>query len=353
MRPSITGDNRKITIYDIAAEAGVSASTVSRVLTGSARVNETKKERVLAAVEKYSFTPNALAKGLADAKSRMIGLLMADIRNPYYASLFVACEQAARKENYSVSVYNFLRDMELEEQLLGKLREQRVDAIILLGGHADELVTNMAYAEQINNIMEQIPVILIGKLDGTGCDMVRIDHMKSMDLLMGHLLSLGHERIAVLGGKMDVLSTYEKVMRYKQILKSSGLSFDPDLIGQGGGYDIRSGYTQMNELYQKKDLSAMPTAVIAINDYGALGVMQSIREHGGKIPEDISVASFDNTYIAETAMPGLTSVGYDYEAYGSLLVKAAVGRMNGLPVEKLQMVEPVLVVRGSSGLLPK
>ena len=82
-------------------------------------------------------------------------------------------------------------------------------------------------------------------------------------------------------------------------------------------------------------------------------VTQSIREHGGKIPEDISVASFDNTYIAETAMPGLTSVGYDYEAYGSLLVKAAVGRMNGLPVEKLQMVEPVLVVRGSSGLLPK
>ena len=76
MRPSITGDNRKITIYDIAAEAGVSASTVSRVLTGSARVNETKKERVLAAVEKYSFTPNALAKGLADAKSRMIGLLV-------------------------------------------------------------------------------------------------------------------------------------------------------------------------------------------------------------------------------------------------------------------------------------
>ena len=308
MHSSKTGDNRKITIYDIAAEAGVSASTVSRVLTGSARVKETKKEQVLAAVEKYSFTPNALAKGLADAKSRMIGLLMADIRNPYYASMFVACEQAARKENYSVSVYNFLRDMELEEQLLGKLREQRVDAIILLGGHADELVTNMEYAEQINNIMEQIPVILTGKLDGTGCDMVRIDHMKSMDLLMGHLLSLGHERIAVLGGKMDVLSTYEKVMRYKQILKSSGLSFDPDLIGQGGGYDIRSGYPQMNELYQKKDLSAMP---------------------------------------------GLTSVGYDYEEYGSLLVKAAVGRMNGLPVEKLQMVEPVLVVRGNSGLLPK
>lgn len=348
MRPSKTGENRKITIYDIAAEAGVSASTVSRVLTGSARVNESKRNRVLAAVEKYNFTPNALAKGLADAKSRMIGLLMADIRNPYYASMFVACEQAAREEDYSVAVYNFLRDMELEEQLLGKLEEQRMDAIILLGGHADELITNMEYAERINNIMEQIPVIITGKLDGTGCDMVRIDHMKSMDLLMEHLLSLGHERIAVLGGKMDVLSTYEKVMRYKQILKSSGISFEPELIGQNGGYDICSGYTQMNELYQKKDLS-VPTAVIAINDYAALGVMQSIREHGAKIPEDISVVSFDNTYIAETAIPGLTSIGYDYKEYGSLLVKAAMGRIHGIPVERLQIVEPMLFVRGSSG----
>lgn len=89
--------------------------------------------------------------------------------------------------------------------------------------------------------------------------------------------------------------------------------------------------------------------MIAINDYGALGVMQSIREHGGKIPEDISVASFDNTYIAETAMPCLTSVGYDYEEYGSLLVKAAIGRLYGTPVEKLQMVEPMLFVRGSTG----
>ncbi len=120
MRPSITGDNRKITIYDIAAEAGVSASTVSRVLTGSARVNEIKKEQVLAAVEKYSFTPNALAKGLADAKSRMIGLLMADSES-LLSNMFVALSQAARKEQLSAYPYtNFLRDMELERALLGK-----------------------------------------------------------------------------------------------------------------------------------------------------------------------------------------------------------------------------------------
>lgn len=348
MRPSKLSGNRKITIYDIAAKAGVSASTVSRVLTGSAKVNGLKQERVLAAIEKYNFTPNALAKGLADARSRMIGLLMADIRNPYYASLFVACEQAARKENYNVSVYNFLGDIKLEEELLKRLKEQRVDAVILMDGHEDERNTDMGYAEQVNNMMEQIPVVITGKLDGTRCDMVRIDHMKSMDLLMEHLLSLGHTRIAVLGGRMDALSTYEKVLRYKQLLKNRALPYDPALVGQNGGYDVRSGYLQMNELYQKNAPPAMPTAVIAINDYAALGIMQSIRAHGQKIPEDISLVSFDNTCLAKTAMPGLTCIGYDYEEYGSLLIKTAVSRIYSAPVEKLRLIEPMLVVREST-----
>lgn len=337
--------NKKTTIYDIAAEAGVSASTVSRVLTNSAKVNEKKKEKVLAVIEKYNFKPNAFAKGLVDAKSRTIGILMADIRNPYYASMFIACEWAARKENYSVSVYNFLGDMELEKQLLLRLSEQGMDAIILLGGHEDELNTDMDYAELINHTMSRIPVILTGKMDGTNCDMVRIDHMKSMDLIMDHLLLSGHEKIAILGGRMDILSTFEKVMRYKQILKNNGIPYRDELIGQNGSYDIHSGYTQMNHLYEK---NIIPTAVIAINDYAALGIMQSIHEHDQKIPENISVVSYDNTYISETAFPNLTSIDYNYEEYGSLLIKTAIKRITGTPVEKLQMIEPALIIRDSS-----
>lgn len=353
MSSSKANGNRKITIYDIAAEAGVSASTVSRVLTNNVKVNERKKQKVLELVEKYNFKPNTLAKGLADARSRNIGILMADIRNPYYASLFIACEWAARKENYSVSLHNFLGDPALEAELLKGLHQQHMDAVILLGGCGDELHTNIEYAELVNHAASLMPVIITGKLDGTDCDMVRIDNRKSMDLLMEHLLCLGHKKIAVLGGRMNVLSTFEKVMRYKQLLAESQIPFHPELIGQNGSYDIHSGYTQMNELYQNMGNSCaasrkMPTAVIAINDYAALGIIQSIHEHGQKIPRDISVVSYDNTYIAETTVPALTSIDYNYEEYGSLLIKTAIGRLAGEAPSKFQIVEPSLVVRESS-----
>ena len=129
--------------------------------------------------------------------------------------------------------------------------------------------------------------------------MVRIDSMAAMDLLMNHLVGLGHERIAFLGGRMDVLSTYEKILRYKLILKEHNLSYDPELVMEGGydekdGYNEKCGYELMNRLFDKK---IRVTAVIAVNDFAAAGIMRSILEHGLKIPQDISLVSFDNTYI--------------------------------------------------------
>ena len=142
MLPQRNNENKTITIYDIAREAGVSPSTVSRVLTNSANVRSEKKEKVQALIEKYNFKPNALAKGLADTKTRTIGVLAADIRNPYYAALFVSIEKAARETEYTVLLCNSLGVTDTEKELLGKLQEQRVDAIIQLGGRVDDLVSN-------------------------------------------------------------------------------------------------------------------------------------------------------------------------------------------------------------------
>lgn len=341
-------EGRAITIYDIAREAGVSPATVSRVLTNRAKVSSAKKDEVLKVIEKYNFRPNTLAKGLAETRSKTIGVLMADVRNPYYASMFVSCEMAARTEGYSVILYNFLGDVKLEEELLERLFEQRVDAIILLGGHADELVSNTEYAEAVNNIMATTPVVITGKLDGTQCNTVRINSVKSMELVMEHLFSLKHEKIAVVGGRMDVLSTYEKILKYKQCLKGRGLPVDPELIGDGGGYDFNSGYRQMNEIFEK---GLKPTAVIAINDFAAWGVMRSIHEHGLEIPKDITLIGYDDTYMAEAADPKLTSVNYNYEEYGKALVRTAIRLVEGdETVPRVHMIEPSLVVRDSSGM---
>ena len=345
-----SNENKAITIYDIAKEAGVSASTVSRVITNSANVRKEKKEKVQALIDKYNFKPNALAKGLADTKTRTIGVLAADIRNPFYASLFVECENAARAVDYTVVLCNSLGEMAKEVELLGKLQEQKVDAIIQIGGRADDLVSKVEYVELINQIMAKIPVVVTGKLDGTRCHVVRIDAMKAMEILMEHLLELGHEKIALIGGRKDVLSTFEKHQRYKQILKEHMIEFDPELVAEDGGYDFETGYRQMNEMLDKE---VRPTAVIAINDFSAMGVMRSINEHGLSIPQDISVVSYDNTYMAEMAMPKLTSVDYNYEEYGRKLIDTAIAMIDGRKTGQLRMVTPTLVVRGSSGSAPK
>lgn len=345
-----SNESKAITIYDIAKEAGVSASTVSRVITNSANVRQEKREKVQALIEKYNFKPNALAKGLADTKTRTIGVLAADIRNPFYASLFVECENAARAVDYTVILCNSLGEMAKEVELLGKLQEQKVDAIIQIGGRADDLVSKLEYVELINQIMVTTPVVVTGKLDGTRCHVVRIDAMQAMEILMDYLLGLGHERIALIGGRKDVLSTFEKYQKYKQILKEHMMEFDAELVAEDGGYDFETGYRQMNEMLDK---GVRPTAVIAVNDFSAVGVMRSIHEHGLSIPEDISVVSYDNTYMAEMVMPKLTSIDYNYQEYGRKLIDTATAMIEGRKAGQLRMVTPTLVVRGSSGPAPK
>lgn len=347
MQTEKSGENKTITIYDIAKEAGVSPSTVSRVLTGNVNVRREKKECVLRLVEKYNFRPNALARGLADTKSRVIGMLTADVRNPFYAALFVECELAAREAGYTLLCSNSLDIQEQEEALLEKLQEQKVDAILYVGGSVDDLSTKPEHAAFVNRIMLITPVIVTGKLNGTQCHMVQIDAKEAMDLLMEHLLALKHEEIALVGGNMAVSQTFVKAERYRQILQKNNLPCNPELMKVNGGYDVESGYALMNEML---DGGVLPTAVVAINDYTAVGIIRSITEHGFRIPQDISVVSQDNTFLTQIVAPKLTSVDYDYREFGRKLIATATELIEGREVPILQMVTPRLAVRESSGV---
>ena len=337
-------ENKVITIYDIAREAGVSVATVSRVLTNSANVRPEKKEKVQFLINKYNFKPNAMARGLSDTKSKVIGIIAADVRNYYYANVFVACEMAARKAGYTVLLCNSFGEKEQEERQLDMLYEQRVGAVIQLGGRADDLTSDVEYVERVNQMINSIPLVVTGKLDGTMCSQVQIDAMRAIDLAMEHLIDLGHKEIALVGGRMDVLATFEKLQRYKQILNNYQLDYHEEYVATGG-YDYETGYDRMNELF---DCSRIPTAVIAINDYAAAGVMRSVMEHGRRVPEDISVVSYDNTKITELLSPKLTSVDYDYEDFGQRLVETAIAAISGKAMPRIQLLTPELVVREST-----
>lgn len=335
---------KSITIYDIAKEAKVSVATVSRVLTGSAHVSEEKQERIKTIIEKYEFQPNALAKGLSETKSNMIGMIVSDIRNPFYGTLFVECEKVANELGYMVLLCNSLGDNRLEEKHLKNLVNQRVDAIIQIGGCVDELVSGMTYVEHVNKVANRIPVVITGRLDGADCYQVNIDEAQSMELIMEYLFSLGHRKIALVGGRSNVKSTVEKRQRYKQILNRYGIPYRADYVLNSLHYDEEGGYECMKNLFEQKEF---PTAVIAINDYSAIGVMRAINEQGLSIPEDISVASFDNTYLADVTVPRLTSISYNYKQFGAALVNTAVKAILNQETERVILLPPELNVKTS------
>lgn len=334
-------EGKPVTIYDIAKEANVSAATVSRVLTNSTNVRSDKKERILTLMEKYNFRPNAMARGLVDTKSKTIGIIVADIRNPFYAEAFVACEAAAKQCGYTVLLCNSYCDKEQEKILLEKLAEKRVDAIIQMGGRADEACTNEDYADHVNRMLQNIPIVVTGKLDGTECYQVQIDAEQSMELVMDYLKELGHERIAFLGGMSSVVSSAVKTDVYWRKLAERGITLG-HFYRQEGNYDYGTGYGAMNAIFEA---GGQPTAVIAINETTAIGAMASIREHGLDIPSDISVVSYDNTYLTELFTPRLTGVDYDYGRFGGKLIETVMALIDGKEVPKSQYVKTGLVVR--------
>jgi len=333
---------QEITIYDIAKEAGVSPATVSRVLTNNARVSESKRARVEEVIRKHDFRPNAVARGLSTS-TRLLGLMTADIRNPYYATLAVECEKAANARGYTVLLCNMLNDKDVEVAHLEKLYAQRVEAIIQIGCRVDDLVTDQAYAERVNRVVKKIPFIASGKLDGTDCYSVRIDHALSMKLVMDYLVSLGHRDIALFGGEMRVQSTFEKYQQYIYFLGAHGLKFRADFVLEGN-YADSGGYDCMKRLLLHEQ---RPTAVIAINDYSAVGAMRAAFECGISIPGDISIVSFDNTFLSDAVIPKLTSVDYDYPEFGKILIETAIEATGPDAPLKQQFVSPNLVVRDS------
>ncbi|MDR3170074.1 MAG: LacI family transcriptional regulator, partial [Treponema sp.] len=330
------------TIYDIAKEAGVSPATVSRVLTNNAKVSDSKREQVEEVIRKHQFRPNAVARGLSTS-TRILGLMTADIRNPYYANLAVECEKAAYERGYTVLLCNIFNDKGLEDAHLEKLCAQQVEAIIQIGCRVDDLVSDPAYVEHVNQITRGIPFIISGKLDNVDCYAVKIDHGEAMKLVMDHLVSLGHRDIAFFGGAYRVESTTEKLQQYTYFLGAHGLSFRGEYI-QEGNYAMSGGYDCMKRLLR---CPHVPTAVIAVNDYSAVGAMEAAYEQGLSIPGDISIISFDNTFLCDAVQPKLTSVDYNYPEFGKLLVETALKIVEKQEAPKIQYIKPSLVIRNS------
>lgn len=297
----VTGDrSTAVNIRDVAAAAGVSAATVSRVLNPDAAaypVRPETRERVLEAIERLRYRPNDLARALLHRRTNVAGLIVPDISNPYYPEVARGIEDAASEAGWRVVLCNTDRDIEKTTTYLDTLIKTRADGIIVVGGSTGEALAP--------NIFEPYDtrIVLVGRHE-LPYPSVQIDNVEAAGAATAHVLRLGHRRVAFLGGPHASRTVQDRLAGYRQALEGAGVAFAERLVREGD-FQEASGYAAAGDLLS---LSSPPTAIVAANDRMAFGAHAAAVDHGLRVPEDLSLVGFDDVSLASYLRPALTTV---------------------------------------------
>lgn len=295
--------NQRVTIRDVAREAGVSHQTVSRVINNHAKISPATRQRVEAAIRKLNFRPSRTARNLATQRTMTVGLLVPTIANPYFAEVAHGTQTVARANHYSVFLGNTNWDAEEELQLLHSMASYPVDGIILCSARATDTEL-AAFCDSFR------PIVLGGRIfDHPHTSMVRSDHKMGMRLVVQHFLQEGHTEIAMLAGPAvgPTLSNALRHNEFRQAMYEAGFAPD-DVRIVHGPLTMEGGYQSALHL-----LTAAPeiTAICAHNDLVAIGAMKACRELGRRVPEDCAVIGYNDTDLAAMVDPPLSSVRVD------------------------------------------
>lgn len=342
-----------VTLADVAARAGVSPATVSRVLNGNYPVAAATRDRVLRAVDELDYVPNGPASSLAAATSDLVGILVNDIADPFFGIMAGAAQSAIGEggagragggEKLAV-VCNTGGSPERELTYLTLLQRQRAAAVILTGGSLEDPEHLAATAAKLARLADGgTRVVLCGRPpvpgDATAATLA-FDNRTGARRLTEHLLALGHRRIGYVAGPADRTTTRHRMEGHRAALAAAGVPEGPAVHGR---YDRPSGYEATAELLR---LDPELTAVVAANDTVALGVCAALRDRGLAIPDDVSVAGFDDLPFSVDAAPALTTVRLPLHEAGARAGRLALGTEEA-PPGGLATVPAELVVRGST-----
>lgn len=335
---------KNATVYDIAGEAGVSIATVSRVLTGNAPVRDETRQRVEQAMEKLNFQPNLLARSLALKETNTLGFVLPDIHNPFFATVFREAEIHALAQGYTLFLCNSMDNQALETRIMHKLVEKQVDGIIFMGGRINKTRTDPALAEEMNQILDNVPIVMInGRMKDVDCHQLKTDERSGMYALMKHLAELGHRTVGFLGGLPGITSRDIKLKTFKVAAAEFGLTYKDSWIIPGE-FSIEGGASAMETLLAQTD---RPTAIMGVNDLVAIGALFTASRHGCRVPDDFSITGFDNIYLADIFPPGLTTVDQNLKQLGQCAIDILLGVLNKKKVCKETVVDTSLVIRQS------
>lgn len=330
------------TIVEVAKRADVSIATVSNVIRGTKRVSPETRKRVLAAIKELDYSPNAIARGLKVKQTRMLGILVPDITNPFFPEIIRGAEETAFERGYFLVTANTDEQIGRERQLLAALRSYRADGILLASAPGAD-ISHIRRAVEAGVAM----VFLDRPISGIKADSILLDNARGARECVRHLIQKGHRRIAIITGPMQLQNARERLSGYEDALRESDIPVDPRLVLEGD-YRYESGYKLALQFIKE---SADVSAIFVSNGVMTMGVLNAFEELGVRCPEDMALATFDDLTLDHSYHTHLTSVvqpSYEMGARAAtILMDRIEGRLTGEPVTV--RVVPTLVIRSSSG----
>lgn len=338
-----------VTIKDVAKIANVAPSTVSRVIANSPRISEKTKKRVREVMEELGYHPNFIARSLASHSTRAIGLVMpsssdAVFQNPFFPTVLTGLSEGAHAKQYALHMTTGKTDDEIYDGVVAMVQGGRVDGVVLLYSKVEDRV--ISYLKK-----RDFPFFVIGKpfKDDENINYVDNDNFKAGKEVTEHLIQLGHDRIAFIGGNLDLVVTVERIEGYEKALRNSGIKLVDEYI-INDEFLQESGQDAVEVLLS---LDQPPSALVVADDLMALGVLNKLDEMGIEVPKDISIVSFNNVLIAEMARPPLTSVDINIFDLGFQAAKNLIQRIENPEEPIKRIIVPFNIVTRYSCDRPK
>ena len=329
------------TIYDVAKRAGVAPSTVSRVFNKTASISDKTVARVMQAATELEYDPNPLASALASSRTLMVGLVISDIQNPFSSTLARGVQDNLERERYITIIVNTDGDPDKELGVLREIYRRGVDGFIIAPPQRGNEAEHNRYI--LDLVRKGLPVVTVGNwLKHPKVDYVTSRAQDGAIAAVDHLVALGHEKIAFIGGRYTRGIAVGRWLGYQEALIKHGLPLQPDWMVEAD-VSISGGEAGMTHLLAP---AKRPTAVLTVNDLVALGAISTCRSQGLRVPDDLSIVGFDDIPFAAVAVPPLTTVAQPAYELGARAAELLLRRMRDPDAPGQQAVlECHLVVR--------
>ncbi|KMM36778.1 LacI family DNA-binding transcriptional regulator [Guptibacillus hwajinpoensis] len=326
-------------MIDVARLANVSTATVSRVIQNPETVKEKTRTKVLKAIDELNYQPNILARYFRRTETKTILVMVPSIANNVFPQMIEGIDLVANQSGYKVLLGNTNQEPDKAYSYIEELKQKQVDGMILLTTRLDYQI--------ISELGDDYPVVLTSDyIEGLTAPTVAIDNISSARVAVEHLLQLGHQRVGIITGPLDIPLSRDRLKGYRQALLERDIGVESVLI-QEGSHSYESGYNQMQKFLA---LDKSPTAIFAANDTMAMGAIKAVKAHGLRVPEDVAVVGFDNIQFSAIFEPALTTIAQPFIEMGKRSMELLLKQIKGEPLEKKQHVlDTKLIIRESCG----